>query len=73
MYKRELSLPLGLGTGAERPKICGVAPFKASSTQRALNSLPLVSSDALTPLVCYVCKLHKCIAQSQDWYTISGF
>ena len=44
------SLPLGLGTGAERPQTCGVPPFKASLSWKALNSLPLVSLDALTAL-----------------------
>ena len=29
-----------------------------SPSQRALNSLPLVSSATLTPLVCYVCELR---------------
>ena len=54
---RRNSLFLGLGTGAERPQTCGVSPFKVSPSRRALNSLPLVSSDTLTPLVSYVCKL----------------
>ena len=50
------SLPLSLGTGAERSQTCGVPLFKASPSRRALNSLLLVSSDALTSLVCYI---HK--------------
>ena len=76
----ENSLPLGLGTGAERP---WSAPFKASSFQRALNSLPLVSSDTLTLLVCYVHELRSrnlkdCtnvlhnLKQSRDWHAVSG-
>jgi len=43
------SLSLSLGTGAESSQTCGVPPFKASSSRRALNCLPLVSSDAFTP------------------------
>ena len=42
------SLLLGLGMVAERPQTCRVPLFKASPSQRALNSLFLVSSDALT-------------------------
>ena len=53
------SLPLGLGTGAEGPQTCGVPPFEASPSWRALHSFPLVSSDTVTPLVCYVCKMHS--------------
>jgi len=64
---RRNSLPLGLGTGAERSQNCGVPLFKASPSLKVLNSLLLVSSDALTPLAHYVHKLRKCIAQSQDW------
>ena len=54
------SLPIGLGMGTERPQTCGVPLFKTSPSRRALNSLPLVSSDALTPLVryMYICKLR---------------
>ena len=33
------------------------ALFKASPTRRTCNSLPLVSSDTLTPLVCYINEL----------------
>ena len=47
---RRNSLPLGLATGAERSQTCGVPPFKASPSVKVLNSLLLVSSDALTPL-----------------------
>ena len=78
------SLPLRLGTGAERSQTCGVPPFKASPTLKVLTSLLLVSSDTLTPLAHYVRKLrshnleivqtyctiprlHRRIAQSQDW------
>jgi len=32
-------VPLGLGTGEERPQTCWVSPFKASPTWRALTSL----------------------------------
>ena len=39
------------------PQTRGVPPFKASPTRRALNSIPLVSSDTLTLLVHYVCGL----------------
>ena len=53
------SLPLGLGTGAERSQICGVPPFKASPSLKVLNSLLLVSSDALTLLPHNVRKLRK--------------
>jgi len=53
------SLPLGLGTGAERSKTCGVPQFKASPSLKVLNSLLLVSSDALTPLAHYVGRLHS--------------
>jgi len=56
---RRNSLPLGLGTGAERSQTCGVPPFKASSSLKVFNSLLLVSSDALTPLAHYVRKLHS--------------
>jgi len=76
--------------GTERSQTCGVPPFKASPSLKVVNSLLLVSLDALTPLAHYVCKLRlrnleiaqtyctiprlrKCIAQSQDWLTISGF
>jgi len=52
------SLSLSLGTGAESSQTCGVPPFKASSSCRALNYLPLVSSDPLTTLVHYIRKLH---------------
>jgi len=55
---RRNSLPLGLGTGTERSQTCRVPPFKASPSLKVLNSLLLVSSDALTPLAHYVCKLH---------------
>ena len=61
--------------------------FAASLTRRAFNSLSLLSSDALTPLVYYIRKLcsHNleiaqayCIvsslaAQYQDWCAVSGF
>ena len=60
------SLPLGLGTGAEKSQTCGVPPFKASPSLKVLNSLLLVSSDALTPLAHYVHKLRKRIAQFRD-------
>jgi len=56
---RRNSLPLGLGTGAESSQTCGVSPFKASSSRRALNYLQLVSSDALILLVYYTRKLHS--------------
>jgi len=56
---RRNSLPLGLGTGAEKSQACGVPPFKESPSRKVLNSLLLVSSDALTPLAHYVCKLHS--------------
>ena len=52
--------------GAERSHTCGVPPFKASPSLKVLNSLLLVSSDALTPLAHYVCKLRKRIAKFQD-------
>jgi len=62
------------GFGAERPQTCRVPPFKASSSQRAFNSLPLVSSNALTLLICTftncahaILRLHICTVQSQDW------
>ena len=42
----------------ERLQTCGVLPFKASPTQRVLNSLLLVSSDILTLLGCYICELR---------------
>ena len=51
------SLSLGQGMGAERSQTCGVSLFKASPSRGALNALPLVSSDTLTPLVYYVCEL----------------
>jgi len=51
------SLPLGLGTDAERSQTYGVPAFKASPSLKVLNSLLLVSSNALTPLAHYVCKL----------------
>ena len=54
---RRNSLPLGLGTGAERSQ---------ASSLKVLNSLLLVSLDALTPLAQYVRKLRKRTAQSQD-------
>ena len=47
---RRNSLPLGLGKGAERSQTCGVPTFKALPSLKVLNSLLLVSSDALTPL-----------------------
>ena len=56
---RRNSLPLGLGTGAERSQTCGVPPFKASPSLTVLNSILLVSSDALTPLAQYVRKLRS--------------
>ena len=63
----------------ENPDLCIALPFNASRSRRALNSLLLVSSDALTPLVCYICDhahaistLCKRIVQSQDWHTVSG-
>ena len=52
------SLSFGLGMGAESSHTCRMPPFKGSSSRRALNYLPLVSSDALTLLVCYIWKLH---------------
>jgi len=54
---RRNSLPLILGTGAERSQTCGVPPFKASPFLKVVNSLLLVSSNVLTPLVHYVHKL----------------
>jgi len=72
-------------SGAERSQTCGVPPFKASPSLKVLNSLLLVSSDALTPLAHYVRKLRNpeivqtyCVisrlsAQSRDWCAISGF
>ena len=36
-----------------------VPPFKASLSRKALNSLLLASSDALTTLICYIRKLHS--------------
>ena len=47
----ETRLSLSLSTGAKRPQTCGVPPVKVSPSRRALDSLPLVSSDTLTPLV----------------------
>ena len=44
----------------ENPDLCIALPFNASQSRRALNSLPFVSSDALTPLVCYICELRSC-------------
>ena len=63
---RRNSLPLGLGTGSERSQTCGVPLFKASPSLKVLNSLLLVSLDALTPLAHYVRKLRKRTAQSRD-------
>jgi len=65
----QLTLPLSLGTGTERPQICEMPLFKASPTWRALNSLPLASSNVLTLLVHYIHELclRKRIVQSQDW------
>jgi len=51
------SLPLGLGMGAERSQTCGVPSFKASTSLKVLNSLLLVSLDALMLLAHYVRKL----------------
>jgi len=56
---RRNSLPLGLGTGAERSQTCAVPLFKASPSLKVLNSLLLVSSEALTPLAHYVRKLRS--------------
>jgi len=84
---RRNSLPLGLGTGAERSQTCGVPPFKASPSLKVFNSLLLVSSDAFTPVAYYFHKLHsrnleivqtycaisRLSAQSRDWHAISGF
>ena len=57
----KLSFPRSmLGMGAERSQTCGVPPFMASPSRRVLNSLPLVSSDTLTPLVHCIHKLHTC-------------
>ena len=71
---RQLTLPLSLGAGAERPQTCENAPDQGftSETWRALNSLPLASSNALTPLVHYIRELclRKRIVQSQDWLHI---
>ena len=74
-------------SGAERSQTCGVPPFKASSSLKVLNSLLLVSSDALTPLAHDVRKLHsrnlkiaqtycaisRLSAQSRDWCAFFGF
>ena len=38
----------------QRDQTCGVPLFKALPTRRALKTLPIVSLDALTLLVCYV-------------------
>jgi len=48
------SLPLGLSTGTKRSQTCGVPPFNASPSWRALNSLPIVSSDAVTAFANYI-------------------
>ena len=64
-----------LGMGAERSQTCGVPPFKASPSLKVLNSLLLVSSDALIPLAHHVRKLRSrnleiaqtyCAPQSRD-------
>ena len=52
------SLSLSLGTGAERSQTCGVPLSKASPSLKVLNSLLLVSSDALTLLAHYDSKIH---------------
>ena len=65
------SLPLGLDTSAERSQTRGVPPFKASPSLKVLNSLLLVSSDALTRLAHYVRKLHlRDLKISQMYCTI---
>jgi len=51
------SLPLSLGTGTERSQTYGGALFKTSPSLKVLNSLLLVSLDALTLLAHY--KLHS--------------
>jgi len=62
------SLPLGLGTGAQRSQTCGVPPFKASPALKVPNSLLLVSSDALTPLAHYVRKFRSCNLEIAQTY-----
>ena len=69
---RRNSLPLGLGTGAERSQTCGVPPFKASPPLKVLNSLLLVSSDALTPLAHYVKGQRFICVQPIQGYTCSS-
>ena len=70
---RRNSLPLGLGTGAESSQTCGVFPFKASSSRRALNYLQLAQtlsscqSITLANCTCAILRLHKRLIQSQDW------
>jgi len=68
-WRNSLRLGLGTGTGVGRPRPveCPRSRYQVSPSRRALNSLPLVSSDALTPLICYICELRKRIEQSQDW------
>jgi len=56
---RRNSLPLGLGTGAERSQNCGGPRSRQPPSLKVLNSLLLVRSDALTPLAHYVRKLHS--------------
>ena len=57
-------------SGYGHREMCIALPFNASQSQRALNSLPLVSSDALTPLVCYICELHSCNLKIVQMYCI---
>ena len=69
---RRNSLPLGLGTGAERSQTCGVPLFKASPSLKVLNSLLLVSLDALTLLAHDICKLRsRNLEIAQTYCTIS--
>jgi len=56
----ETRLSLSLSTGAKRPQTCGVPPIKVSPSRRALDSLPLVSSDTLTPLVSGLAQKPDC-------------
>ena len=62
----------GLGMRAERSQTCGMPLFKASPSLKVLNSLLLVSLDALTLLAHDICKLRsRNLEIAQTYCTIS--
>ena len=54
----------------QNPDLCISLPFNASQSRRALNSLPLVSSDTLIALVCYICELRSCNLKIVQTYCV---